>query len=279
MKPLTLRTWFLRCLPFFLDGGLVDSSSLASIRPLPVSCDVGHDVVLPCSWKPRLGEVDLPACHVQWMNPSETVYERLGEQKFEAEGFEGRVEVPEDKLGSGDCSLTIRDVQIMDTGRYESFMVVEGVRETHTKVFIQSVRLSVKDHESHQVHAPGEELVLDLFTPRSKRVVFQGRNSSSWTVLWMREEGDNQRLEKDPQRERLTMRSLGRSDEGTYKVVDEHGLTVSTVQLTVKESSTPLKFQQDVDDRSPTGKAAKHSVSAFFLSSLLLLNFQMFHLS
>lgn len=100
-------------------------------------------MVLPCSWKQRLGEVALPACHVQWTTPADTVFELRGEQKWQAEEYEGRVEVPEEKLGSGDCSLIISDVQIGDTGRYESFMVVDGARSTKTRVFIQSVKLSV----------------------------------------------------------------------------------------------------------------------------------------
>lgn len=71
------------------------------------------------------------------------MFELLGEQKWQAAEFKGRVEVLEEKLGSGDCSLIISDVQIKDAGRYESFMVVDGVRSTKTKVFIQSVKLSV----------------------------------------------------------------------------------------------------------------------------------------
>lgn len=77
------------------------------------------------------------------MTPVDTVFELWGDQKWQAEEFEGRVEVPEERLGSGDCSLIISDVQIGDEGRYESFMVVDGVRSKKTRVFIQSVRLFV----------------------------------------------------------------------------------------------------------------------------------------
>lgn len=104
---------------------------------------VGNQAVLPCSWKSRLGEVARSACHIRWVTPVDTVFELRGKQKWEAEEFEGRVEVPEERLESGDCSLVINDVQIGDTGRYESFMVVDGVRSTKTKVFIQGVKLSV----------------------------------------------------------------------------------------------------------------------------------------
>lgn len=73
----------------------------------------------------------------------ETVFELSGDQSWQAEELKGRLGVPEERLASGDCSLIIRDVQIGDAGRYESFMVVDGVRSSKTRVFIQSVRLLV----------------------------------------------------------------------------------------------------------------------------------------
>lgn len=117
------------------------SSSVTQLQS--VITRVGNEAVLPCSWKSRLPEVDLPTCHIQWATPVDTVFELRGEQKWEAEEFKGRVEVPEERLGSGDCSLIIRDVQIGDTGRYESFMVVDGARSKKTRVFIQGIKLSV----------------------------------------------------------------------------------------------------------------------------------------
>lgn len=74
------------------------------------------------------------------------------------------------------------------------------------------------------------------------------RNSSQWSDLWMRGDEDNQRLEKHPVKEQLTVKMLESSDEGTYKVLDEHGLAISTVQLAV-EGETP---------RSPTWCRARN---------------------
>ena len=123
---------------------LPDSSSLPTAAHfLSVNSTVGNQVVLPCSWKSRLGEVAPPACHIQWKTPANTVFEQRGEQKWQAVEFKDRVEVPEEKLGSGDCSLIINDVQIKDTGRYESFLLMDGVMSEKTRVFIQSVKLSV----------------------------------------------------------------------------------------------------------------------------------------
>ncbi|KAK9527112.1 hypothetical protein VZT92_015773 [Zoarces viviparus] len=282
MKTVTKRHWVLISLLCFLVGSLVDSSSPSS-RLLSVTSKVGDRAVLPCSWKQRL-ESTPSSCHVQWATPADTVFEMNGKDRWEAEEFQGRVEVPEEKLGSGNCSLIISDVQIGDSGRYESFMVVDGVtatKTTKTKVFIQSVRLSVSDHKSLQSRGPGEDLVLDLYTRHSVRVVFQDRNSSEWSVLWMREDEDSERLQRHPVYQQLTMRKLKSSDDGIYKVLDQNGLAVSTVQLSVEETSTALKRQQLLEKQEATGlpdDAVKSSCSALLLFSVLLTSFQTIHL-
>lgn len=50
----------------------------------------------------------------------------------------------------------------------------------------------------------------------------------------MREEGASERLEKDPLKEQLKIRKVTEDDQGTYKVLDKHGLAISTVQLSVR---------------------------------------------
>ncbi|XP_023276549.1 uncharacterized protein LOC111665708 [Seriola lalandi dorsalis] len=278
MRTVITWQWVFIHLQCFLIGSLVDSSSLSSATNfLSVTSTVGNQVVLPCSWKPRLGEVAPSACHIQWTTLADTVFEQRGGRKWQAEEFEGRVEVPEEKLGSGDCSLIIRDVQIGDTGRYESFMVVDGVRSTKMKVFIQSVKLSVFDHKSRQSQAPGEDLVLDLHTRHSVRVIFQSRNSSVSTDLWMRGDENSLRLEENQVKEQLTIKNLRRSDEGTYKVLDERGLVISTVQLSVEDGSTALKVHQFME-KEITGDAAESSCSALLVLFGLVLSFQFSHL-
>lgn len=59
------------------------------------------------------------------------------------------------------------------------------------------------------------------------------RNDSAWSDLWMRGDNNTQRLEKHLLLEQLTVKRLKPSDEGIYKVLDQHGLAVSTVQLSV----------------------------------------------
>lgn len=63
----------------------------------------------------------------------------------------------------------------------------------------------------------------------------------------MRGDNNSQRLEKHPLKEQLTMKRLEKSDEGLYKVLDRHGLAVSSVQLSVEPRDSSLLRQ--VKDR------------------------------
>ncbi|XP_029976117.1 galectin 17 [Salarias fasciatus] len=273
------RLWFSFQLPCFLFGSLLGSPPPAS-SPLSVSTAVGNQVVLPCSWRTPLGARVPPQCHVQWVSPADTVFEQRGEQRFEAEEFRGRLEVPEDRLGSGDCSLIISDAQLADSGSYHGFMVLDGERARRTRVFVQSVRLSVHDHKFLQTGLLGGQLVLQLHTRFSVRVVFQSRNSSEWAVLWVRGDGTGTgtgtgpRLEKDPLLEQLTLKSLEPSDEGTYKVLDEQGLSVSTVQLSVKENEPQNVSLHQAQNQTPAGSAAQSGGSALLLLSALILTLE-----
>ncbi|KAM4630861.1 galectin 17 isoform 2-T2 [Polymixia lowei] len=260
------RPWCFMHLHCILIGSLVASSSLtsssSSSTPTPVTSKVGRSAVLPCSWKSRLGDESLPDCHVQWQTPVDTVYEKWGERKWEAPEFRGRVAVPEERLAAGDCSLTVSDLQFGDVGLYESF-IVRGGGEVKERVFIQSVRLAVHDHKSSQSRHLGDNMVLELHTHKSVRLVYQGRNSSDWSDVWMRGDQNSERLEKHQEREQLTLKRLQTTDEGTYKVLDEHGLAVSTVQLTVNGSKTQIlpRFQDRL-----AGDAADNRCSSLLVA-------------
>ncbi|XP_047461161.1 galectin 17 [Mugil cephalus] len=266
MKSIPDQHWFFTNTLCLLLGVLVDSSS-----PSSVSSTVGNQVVLPCRWKPRLGEENRPLCHIQWAHLTDTVFEQQGDRTWQADEFKDRVEVQGEKLRSGDCSLIIKDVQFGDRGQYESFVLVDGERSQKTRVFIESVKLSVFDHKSQQTRQAGDDLVLELHTRHSFRVIFQGRNSSEWSDLWMRGDEDSERVEKHLKRQQLKIKKVTRSDEGTYKVLDEHGLAVSTVQLSVEETSPGLTSQQKMEP-VPTDVSSRSCSSALLIFFALVLS-------
>uniref|UniRef100_A0A3Q4BNL4 Immunoglobulin domain-containing protein n=1 Tax=Mola mola TaxID=94237 RepID=A0A3Q4BNL4_MOLML len=220
----------------FLVGSRVDSFS-PSPSTRYVTFKVGNKAVLPCGWKPRLGEVTPPICHIQWKTPAKTVFELRGGRKWQAQELEGQANVPAETLESGDCSLIISDVQISDAGRYESFMVVDAAGRK-SRVFIQSVQLSVfgqlleERNPENSLHVK-LQTILDVVCPPR-------RNSSDWSVLWTQGDNDSRRVQKDGLREQLTVKKLKPEDEGTYRVMDEHGLAISTVLLSVEGETAEL---------------------------------------
>lgn len=247
-------------------------SCVASSSPVAISTSVGDKAVLPCSWKSELDGINVPVCHIQWQTPADTVFEQKGAQRWEANEFKGRVEVPEEKLDQGDCSLILTDVQYADVGLYESFVVVDGAR-MNQRVFIQSVRLIVHDHKSKQSEDLGNDLVLKLHTPAAVRVVTQRRNTSEWEELWMRgKENVVERLE-EREGEELVLRNFRREDEGTYKVLDAQGLVVSTVQIKVKKVSQIMKVPQRQDRQMmPVGSSHANRPSCPLTTLIALLS-------
>lgn len=90
---------------------------------------MGITVVLPCEFN----ATSVHGLYVRWYIHSEVVFERVGKDSYEGEGYEGRVDVPEDELCKGNCSLVLKNVSVADAGHYRSYL----------KRFIQSVELSV----------------------------------------------------------------------------------------------------------------------------------------
>ncbi|KAF4081734.1 hypothetical protein AMELA_G00164590 [Ameiurus melas] len=107
-----------------------------------ISARVGSTVILPCEWT----NVSVQTPHVQWNTVSETVFERKGAELYEGEGYKNRVDVPQDKLLKGNCSLVLKSVTLTDAGIYESFLSVKRIkRASSTKwILVQRVELSVR---------------------------------------------------------------------------------------------------------------------------------------
>ncbi|KAI4883960.1 hypothetical protein NFI96_007734 [Prochilodus magdalenae] len=116
-------------------------SSISADSQNFILAKVGSSVVLPCHWK----NVSTLSPHVEWRTFTETVFERKGEEQYQGEGYQDRVDVPKEKLKDGDCSLVLQNIRPADEGVYESYLLVKrGKRSLSSKrVFLQSVELWV----------------------------------------------------------------------------------------------------------------------------------------
>ncbi|XP_066525416.1 uncharacterized protein [Hoplias malabaricus] len=130
--------------------------------PILISARVGSSVILPCDWR----NVSSQNPHVEWRTFVETVLERRGTELYQAEEYEGRVDVPEDKLLKGNCSLVLKNVKAEDEGVYESYLVVKRTKRAlqSKRVFLQSVELSVDETPEE----PPEEHMSEVFTVKDK---------------------------------------------------------------------------------------------------------------
>lgn len=81
--------------------------------------------------------------YIQWLSVSETVFERMGTDKFQGQDYEGRADVPQQMLEQGNCSLFLTDAQLTDTGLYHSYLVV-GKTKVKRKVLLQSIQFNVR---------------------------------------------------------------------------------------------------------------------------------------
>ncbi|KAL6473490.1 hypothetical protein MHYP_G00170510 [Metynnis hypsauchen] len=111
-----------------------------------ISVTVGSTAVLPCDCR-NSTQSSSQTLHVEWRTYAETVFERRGGDLYQGEGYEDRVDVPEDHLLKGDCSLELKNVRPEDEGVYESFLLVRRTKTSlfPERVFLQSLELSVED--------------------------------------------------------------------------------------------------------------------------------------
>ncbi|CAL8396205.1 unnamed protein product [Gadus morhua 'NCC'] len=243
---------------------LMVSWARAGAPPPVVVCAVGGRALLPCSWEEG-------GAHVEWRSraPLETVYERWGRADVGGARVPGRLAMAPGALAAGDCSLELLDAQLLDGGEYDSYGLQGGGRLVR-RVPLHSVRLSVarrllrpfgnhayRDHKLQRSVSVGEDLTLELITPQAQRVVFQERNGSSWGLLWQRGGAESPRLRRVPGREELVLTHPTPEDQGFYKVLDGHGLAVSTLLLSVRESlPVPEPHQDYREHNSPVGSTA-----------------------
>ncbi|KAL7868503.1 hypothetical protein SRHO_G00098870 [Serrasalmus rhombeus] len=101
------------------------AGSISAQSTVFMSATVSSSAVLPCDWRNiATTESASQTLHVEWRTFAGTVFERRGPDWYQGEGYEDRVDVPEDHLLKGDCSLELKNIKSQDAGVYDSFLLV-----------------------------------------------------------------------------------------------------------------------------------------------------------
>ncbi|XP_034163359.2 CD276 antigen homolog [Pangasianodon hypophthalmus] len=134
---------------------------LLSLEPeITVPGQVGSTAVLPC----KLQRVGTETPHIRWRIKSEDVFERFGEESYQGEGYEGRVDVPEEELRKGNCSLVLRNLTVTDAGVYTSYQIVKLTKSSASGMTkreeISRVNLSVQEKPKERKQEPSTSSTL-----------------------------------------------------------------------------------------------------------------------
>ncbi|KAB5565303.1 hypothetical protein PHYPO_G00239590 [Pangasianodon hypophthalmus] len=125
--------------------GTMCVSLLSAEAEITVSGQVGSTAVLPC----ELQSVGTETPYIRWITESEDVFERHGEESYQGEGYKGRVDVPEEELRKGNCSLVLQNLTLTDADVYTSYQIVKRSKSSASLMskrdLISRVKLSVQE--------------------------------------------------------------------------------------------------------------------------------------
>ncbi|KAB5565301.1 hypothetical protein PHYPO_G00239550 [Pangasianodon hypophthalmus] len=115
--------------------------SVKCVGSRPIPAREGLSAILPC----KFNNTSVQTPHIRWCTDSEVVVERRGAELYEGSGYEGRVDVPEDELHKGNCSLVLKRVRKSDEGIYKCYPLLRRAKRSASPEWslIQSVELSV----------------------------------------------------------------------------------------------------------------------------------------
>ncbi|XP_053497325.1 uncharacterized protein LOC128618009 isoform X2 [Ictalurus furcatus] len=133
--------------------GTVCVNPLSAVPEFTVSGHVGSTAVLPCELQTEVTGTP----HIKWSIESETVFERVSEETYQGKGYEGRVDVPEEELRKGNCSLVLRNLTPTDAAVYWSYKIVSHTkRSVETETVESRVYLSVEGKQKEERKAEKE---------------------------------------------------------------------------------------------------------------------------
>ncbi|KAF5893098.1 CD276 antigen, partial [Clarias magur] len=99
----------------------------------------GSTAILPC----KLSDLSNQTLTVSWRTIKNKVFERTNNQTYQGKAHKGRVNIPEDELIKGNCSLVLKHVKLSDSARYYSYLMKADRNDP-----INTVQLSVEAEET-----------------------------------------------------------------------------------------------------------------------------------
>lgn len=92
-----------------------------------VSADTGSDVILPVHLSPETSAVSMT---VRWFRESELIYQYKNGQEKTNDNYEHRLSLSVQELEKGNLSLTLRNFQPSDSGKYTCKVFHDGCLQT-----------------------------------------------------------------------------------------------------------------------------------------------------
>ncbi|XP_066580573.1 tyrosine-protein kinase-like otk [Amia ocellicauda] len=213
-----------------------------SSAPVPVSVSLGESVSLTCDGS-AAAEIPEEKLHILWKMPGHEVLVLSSGSLFPGPGFEGRAEVPTEKIRQGDFSLTIHRTLLSDEGLYEC--LYEGANDEMK--FLGDVYLAVTARQDFLTLRSGANLSFPLHSSAPVQVLFAAAGSAKSPRVLLNSSGlpgPGYEHRVSVQSGFLTLRSLTAADQGNYTVRDcSTGRTVSTVSVSVEAHRDSLTLR------------------------------------
>ncbi|XP_074874008.1 butyrophilin subfamily 1 member A1-like [Carettochelys insculpta] len=234
---------------------LAETFSLSG-SPDPVVGIVGQDVVLPCQLSPPAG---LPSMDVQWRktDPEFIVvheYMNEGAQNLPGDGYQTRTELFPQEFHSGNVSLKLKQLRVVDDGQYRCFARnLEWSLEAATELRVSAV-------------AP---VFIDVLGPREQGIGLTCR-SSGWfpepQLQWVGKNGQNLKMKS------VTNRAQDR--EKLYSVVSHITVTEDDnrdISCVVRNALLQTERQSAIHLSSDVFPHASRWLAAFWVLFTLVL--------